>query len=95
MKNTTYSNQVPKEIDLDSMLEAIKNFPPMPKFPEKVEMCKKHWKQLEKDLKVKDVNINEFGGIGSLYGIRIVVKPYLKKARVYYKVNNPTPPQQA
>ncbi len=71
---------------IDKSVEAavaeLKKLSKPKKILERIELCKKHWKTLEKETVFKE-NSNPVWG--SLSGVRVVIKPYLKKARLYYK----------
>jgi len=67
------------ELTIESICEAIKEIksPPLPQLQLKI--CKKHWKMVKKELTVKPVS--DFW-MGNLNGIAVIIKPYLKKARL-------------
>jgi len=79
---STYSNIKPKDISLSDIKKAIDLIKPIPK--QHFEMCKKHWEMLKKELRNKD-NSPEFmyGNLGAFGGIDVIIKPYLKKVRLY------------
>jgi hypothetical protein len=84
--NTTQQYTRAEDITFDKMLEAINSLPPAPNNIEKIQMCKKHIKQLKAQLRENtDAKESDMPNmIGSLYGIKIETRPYLKKARIYY-----------
>ena len=78
---STYSD-INSEITLNDIKKAISLIKPIPK--QHFEMCKKHWRLLKKELRNKD-NSPEFmyGNLGAFGGIDVIIKPYLKKVRLY------------
>ncbi len=83
--NTTMSNQKSDEITFDDMLKAVKLLPKKPRF-EKLEVNKKQFNQLNKELvkQTSPFRVHE-GIMGNLYGVEVKVRPYLKKARMYFR----------
>ncbi len=79
--NTTFSS-CPKQIDfnIDDMLKAMPLLPELNKKLQMIRLNKKDWKQLQKNLNIQEPKKN----IGSLCGIKIIVKPYIKKAQLIY-----------
>lgn len=73
---STYSNIKVPDLNFDDIKNAIDLIEPIPK--QHFEMCKKHFKSLKEQVENKEATL-----IGSLYGIEIRVKPYLKKIRLY------------
>lgn len=91
--NTTCVNPVKLEdITLESILDATMKLTPIKKM--RIEVSKKHAKLLLKefadtlpDRKLLDVNEKHSslynGQIGSLYGVPVRIRKYLKKLRIY------------
>jgi len=91
MNVTTTSTKEVQELNFDDMLEAIKSLPPAPKKDiVKIEVSKKDKATIEKyATKVEPKNPALMQGyLGSLYGVPIIVKPGLKKAKIYFRHNN-------
>lgn len=72
-------------LTIDSMLKAIKKMPSAPRLVRKIEVSKKHWEELEKTLLEPSFKKPKNELIGDLYGIKIYVKPGIKKSRIYYE----------
>ena len=72
-----------------ALKKAIKKIKPLPKM--KIEVCKKHYKLLNKIIKEDKPKGNMegiyavSGNLGRLYGIPVYIRPYLKKVRIYTK----------
>jgi hypothetical protein len=66
------------ELTIDSMCEVIKNIAPVKK--QRIEVCKKHYLVLAKRFGATKKTMTL---VGSLYGIDVYTRPYLKKARIY------------
>jgi len=88
---TTFSTKVDRgEISMDSIKEAIDCLPPRPeKEIVKIVFCKKHWKQFKENLNVEVKKQDSIlsGMFGDLTGIKVEIKPYIKKIRTYWKRN--------
>lgn len=78
---STFSNLTSKPLTVNDVNKAINSLPKLTKRLVKIELCKKHWDQLKVNLyRTEAENV----GLG-LSGVKIVVKPYLKKIRYYYR----------
>jgi len=57
-------------------------------YEQKLEMCRKHWKSLSKELENKSSANPEYlkFNVGALGGIPVIIKPYLKKIRLYRRI---------
>lgn len=66
--------------DVRSAVAMLDSNKPLKKILERIEICKKHWKQLEKEAVFK--KSEDWGGLS---GVTVVVKPHIKKARLFYK----------
>lgn len=84
--NTTRAVDTTKleDITFESMMEAIEKMPPTPKLARKIEVNKKDYKTLMEASKKVEVKEN-MGLVGSLYGVKIIVKPGIRKAKIYYE----------
>ena len=82
-ENTTYCDKQFADLTLEDITEAISKIEVLPK--KKMVMCRKHWFLLRKALEIKDTSNPMFRqfGVGSLTGIPVEIKPYLKKVRIY------------
>ena len=87
MADSTYvqSTRKMEDITLDDLVrtkELLKSIVPPYK---RIEMCKKHWKLISKQLtKAEDVEDRFMPNFATGFlGIQVVVKPYLKKVRMY------------
>ena len=69
-------------LTLKEVEEAIKLLPMPQKILESITLCRKHWNQIEKLTEHKSTNEPTWG---SLSGIKVIIKPYLKKVRFEYK----------
>ena len=81
--NTTFSNQKTFELRFDDVVKAVTQLEagePV-KLLERIELCKKHWEQLKKEVPLRE-SCQE---LSPLFGVRVIVRPYLKKARLYYR----------
>ena len=81
---TTYTNNKEEALTLDDIKKAMDALPKPISTIQRIEICKKHWKMLEKHTEIKSTASPMFG---TLSGIQVIIKPYLKKPRIYYKVN--------
>jgi hypothetical protein len=88
--NTTYTSQqvTSDELTVDGIAEAIKYLRKPRRILERIEISKKGFAWLNKNTAQAQSEhisyLGELNNIGALYGIKIVVKPYLKKVRMYY-----------
>jgi hypothetical protein len=79
MNNTTHTKvKVTADLTLESIREAVEKLKPFRK--QWIEVSKKHYKQLAKMAGTPE---NQVTIGGSLYGIPVHIRPYLKKVRLY------------
>lgn len=87
MTTTTCNNPVKlNEITMESIKEASELLHPIKE--QRIEVSKKHYKQLRKNFIKEDKSSGlrdsmNSGFIGELFGIPIFIRPYLKKLRLY------------
>ena len=84
MNTSTYTNTKYEPLTLDDVKKAVDSLPKPIAIIERIEICRKHWKELEKHTEIKDCASDMWG---HLSGIQVIIKPYLKKVKLYYKVN--------
>lgn len=82
LKQGDKQKKVEDTLTLDDIVQVVKQLPKPENILERIVLCKKHWKALEKETVFKE-NSNPIWG--SLSGVCVVIKPYIKKARLYYK----------
>ena len=51
---------------------------------DRMELCRKHFKQLAKESGRPLTSLPSKTNVVEFYGVRIYIKPYLKKIRIYY-----------
>ena len=54
--NTTYSNSKSDSLTLDDVMEAVSKMPKPQKILDKIVLCRKHWKQLDKFTEIRKSN---------------------------------------
>lgn len=94
--NTTFTNEKSPEISFENILDAVhevQKTAPM-KYQE-FEMCKKHFRLLAKQCRTygddeDPVRTHKIlGDVASLFGIKVKIRPYLKKIRLYTYDSDP------
>lgn len=85
-KIATYTNRTSTEPitlkDLEGAMNDLWKFG-IPPIIDKIEVNKKTLKAIKRQ--TKDVYLAKTFGISSMYGIRVFLKPYIKKVKVYYQ----------
>jgi len=85
MRNTTYSsNNISDTLTIDDIVKAVDTLPKPIDIIDHIEICKKHWKELEKHCELRSGDPMW----SSLSGIKVVIHPYLRKAKLFYRRNN-------
>ena len=78
----TYREYPDEKLTLADMKEVIEKVRPLP--IKTMYICKKHWKALKKELSIRDISNTASPFLSPLLaGITVIIKPYLKKIRIY------------
>lgn len=92
---TTFTKNYAKPLTLDDLQMAIEMLPEMPPHFEKMEVNKKTYAALKKRIPTKQFGNNILAGaLGGILGPRIIVKPYIKKVKLYRKLNDEKPTER-
>lgn len=82
--NTTYSTRKIEDVTFDDLVRTSNMLKKLKPPYEVIQMCKKHWKLLSKQLKAVETVEDKFMPYFAtgMLGMRVEIKPYLKKVRL-------------